>query len=106
MMLTRHLRLEKDLLSHQLNWTEQMVDFFYGIGSEELEINQDIFKALEEDIPGAKLLLESTIGHELTHYFDDRDGLDFPGEEGQKFEEKVYGEDIDTLDDATRYLEE
>jgi len=32
-----------------------------------------------------------TILHEFTHYGDDQDGEDIPGEEGEHFEKAVYG---------------
>ncbi|VDB00491.1 hypothetical protein S1OALGB6SA_1573, partial [Olavius algarvensis spirochete endosymbiont] len=73
--------------------------------SEDIIINKDLLEAFEDGVSGSDLLLESTIKHETTHYFDDQDGEDYPGEEGQAFEEQVYGEDIDTLEQAEKYLE-
>ena len=39
-------------------------------------------------------LVGVTILHELTHWGDDQDGVDRPGEEGEEFEIKVYGKVI------------
>lgn len=36
-------------------------------------------------------LLDATVLHELTHYFDDQGGIDYPGEEGAQFEIDSYG---------------
>lgn len=71
-----------------------------------LEINEDILIQLEnasktgKQMEAALLLVSSTILHEFTHFGDDQDGIDYPGEEGQLFEEDVYEMDIDSLDDA------
>lgn len=85
-------------------------EFSPGIGSDELRINTKIVEQLEnatgDDRDAALLLVGSTILHEYTHYGDDQDGKDYPGEEGQKFEEKVYGRDIDNLKDAKKTLDE
>lgn len=85
-------------------------EFSPGIGSDELRINTKIVEQLEnatgDDRDAALLLVGSTILHEYTHYGDDQDGKDYPGEEGQKFEEKVYGRDIDNLEDAKKTLNE
>lgn len=36
-------------------------------------------------------LLDATVLHELVHYFDYQDHIDYPGEEGSLFEIKCYG---------------
>ena len=38
--------------------------------------------------------LGTTILHEYVHYGDYTNGFDYPGEEGRKFEIKVYGENV------------
>ena len=42
----------------------------------------------------AKLLIESTLLHEMVHWGDWKDGKDQPGEEGKEFEKAAYGKDI------------
>ncbi len=85
-------------------------EFSPGKKSKELRIDSGIVNQLEnakgEDRDAALLLVVSTILHETTHYGDDQDGKDYPGEEGQKFEEKAYGRDIDNIDDAKKTLNE
>ncbi|HEX6982002.1 MAG TPA: hypothetical protein VF181_04515, partial [Balneolaceae bacterium] len=36
----------------------------------------------------------TTILHEFVHYGDFADGTDYPGEEGNLFEEDAYGQDV------------
>ena len=67
-------------------------------------IIEDLENALISDSDAALLFVASTILHEYIHYGDDQDGVDFPGEEGQKFEEFVYGIDIDNLSQARSIL--
>ena len=43
----------------------------------------------------ARVLVESTILHELVHWGDFKDGIDQPGEEGKTFEKAAYDRDID-----------
>jgi hypothetical protein len=74
-----------------------------GIGSTDLEIDETLLDNFEKGLAGSKTLLDSTTEHEATHYFDDLDGVDQLGEEGQQFEIDVYGKDIDTLSDADTY---
>jgi hypothetical protein len=74
--------------------------FLPGMNSQVLEINKNILRDFEKGKLGSKALLHSTIAHELTHFFDDQDGVDYPGEEGQLYEEAVYGLDIDNLNDG------
>ena len=44
--------------------------------------------------PEAKLLVESTILHEMVHWGDWKDGEDQEPEEGKEFEKEAYGKDI------------
>ena len=39
-------------------------------------------------------ILDATIMHEIIHYFDDLDGIDYPGEEGELWEKASYGKVI------------
>jgi hypothetical protein len=82
--------------------------FTGNIGSDELRINKNIADNLESALSANKqanlLLLTSTILHEFTHYGDEQDGIDYPGEEGQKFEEAAFGVDIDYVSDAQGVL--
>ena len=77
--------------------------FTPNVGSTTLEIDESILIAYETGRKGSATLLKSTIEHELTHYFDDQDGIDFSGEEGQLYEENVYHKDIDNYADAIKY---
>lgn len=43
---------------------------------------------------GNVYLVGVTLLHELTHWADDQDGVDRPGEEGEEFERSVYGKVI------------
>ena len=70
-----------------------------------IKINTDILSAFEKGAPGSEAWLESTFLHEMTHYFDEEDGVDSPGDEGEQFEEWYFGEDIDSLLDG-KYWEE
>lgn len=78
-------------------------------GSNILNIDKGIIeqlkKALASGSDEALLLVASTILHEYVHFGDDQDGIDYPGEEGQKFEEFVYGLDIDNLTDARKVID-
>jgi RHS repeat-associated protein len=73
-------------------------------GSSEIRIDKGIADALESALSQDKqanlLLVVSTILHETTHFGDNKDGVDYAGEEGQQFEEAVYGMDIDNVSDA------
>jgi|SRR5215475_11953028 len=62
-------------------------------------------KAMVQDFEAGKGLRKTTAGklvylvgvtilHELTHWADDQDGVDTPGEEGELFEKDVYGKVI------------
>ena len=61
-----------------------------GIHSQTLEIDVDLLKQYEQGKISNRLL-DATIEHELTHYFDDQDGVQYPGEEGNLYEIYVYG---------------
>ena len=80
-----------------------------NIGSNILTIDKGIIEQLENALISgsdeALLLVASTILHEYVHYGDDQDEIDYPGEEGQKFEEFVYGLDIDNLIDAKKVID-
>ena len=66
-------------------------EFSPGINSNTLKIDTKLFENFEKGAPGSQLLLEATLQHELTHFFDDQDGADYPGEEGELFEINIYG---------------
>lgn len=60
--------------------------------SHEIKIETRIVKQMEtlgrkKDI----LLVGATILHEMVHWADDKDGIDYPREEGELFEKAVYG---------------
>ena len=40
---------------------------------------------------GHAYLVGVTLLHEMTHWADDQDGVDRPGEEGEEFERAMYG---------------
>ena len=77
--------------------------FSPDIGSNEIRIQEAIVKEFES---GSKNSLKKTksgqlvylVGvtllHELTHWADDQDGVDTPGEEGEHFENAIYGKVI------------
>lgn len=73
-----------------------------GVGSNDLHINSALADAFEAGGPArlfttrnargqAFPLIGTSILHELVHWGDDQDGIDFPGEEGNLFEQDVYG---------------
>lgn len=76
-------------------------EFTPDSGSNELRINLKMAQDFEvgptpnfvgRNARGARVyLLGVTILHELVHWGDDRDGIDFPEEEGEAFERAVYG---------------
>jgi len=72
-------------------------------GAQTIIIDQSVLEAFEKGRRGSRTLLRSTLEHETVHYLDNLDGIDHPGEEGQLYEEYIYGEDIDTLREARRY---
>jgi hypothetical protein len=86
-------------------------EFTPNAGSQVLKIDQGIVTAYENAfqtsgaaISAHELMLESTLLHEYTHYLDDQNDEDKPGEEGQAFEEASYGTDIDSASVARGLL--
>ena len=61
-----------------------------GIGSKDIFIDISLLNGIESG-KYSRRLLDATVEHELTHYFDDLDGKDYPGEEGELYETSVYG---------------
>lgn len=77
-------------------------EFTPGISSNEIRLNEILVAAYENGTPahlafttnaaGTKMpRVGVTILHELVHWGDDQDGIDYPGEEGELFEQAVYG---------------
>ena len=67
-----------------------IAEFTPYVGSTEIRVNFNFLDAFESgNISGTEF--DRTIKHELVHFFDDQDGIDFPGEEGLMFEEFCYG---------------
>jgi len=64
--------------------------FTPNVNSQELRINERLLQDYENGLRSGKQL-DATVLHELTHYFDDQDGVDYPGEEGELFEAASYG---------------
>ena len=63
-----------------INIHTRIVDEFEdGHGLRKTKWHKDVF------------LVGVTLLHELTHWADNLDGIDFPGEEGEQFETDVYG---------------
>lgn len=52
------------------------------------------FEKVDSKSEGIKILVESTLLHEMVHWGDFKDGKDQPGEEGKAFEREAYGKDI------------
>ena len=76
-------------------------EFTPDSGSNEIRINRkrveqfEKGKGLEKTAHGNLVYVVGTILlHELTHWADDQDGVDTPGEEGKMFEEAIYGKDM------------
>ena len=75
-------------------------EFTPDIGSNEIRVDTHVVQEFEAGRgwrnarAGRVLLVGVTILHELTHWGDDQDGVDRPGEEGEEFERKVYGKVI------------
>ncbi|MEJ2326984.1 MAG: hypothetical protein P8Y25_09280 [Chromatiaceae bacterium] len=76
--------------------------FTPNIGSNTIELNEILVSAFEAGAPpnlvyaynadGERMpRVGVTILHELVHWGDDQDGVDYPGEEGELFEQAVYG---------------
>ena len=76
-------------------------EFTPDIGSNEIRLDTRMVqefeagRGLRNAKAGRVFLVGVTILHELTHWGDDQDGVDRPGEEGEEFEIKVYGRVID-----------
>lgn len=73
-------------------------EFQPGIKSNIIQIDRDLVKEFEAgrdwvtNKGGDKVhLAGATVLHEMIHWADDRDGTDYPGEEGELFEKAVYG---------------
>jgi hypothetical protein len=77
-------------------------EFTPDIHSNDLRINSALATAFEAGGPPRLFtthnargtpfpLIGTSILHELVHWGDDQDGIDFPGEEGNLFEIDVYG---------------
>jgi RHS repeat-associated protein len=79
-----------------------------------LFINKNIADIIEnknksqtpKEVQAALLLFSSTVLHETTHYGNDMNNKNFPGEEGELFEKAVYGIDIDNLMDAQNVIDQ
>ena len=82
--------------------TFQGGEFIPDIHSNDLRINAAVAAAFEAGAPPRLMwtrnqrgdrfpLIASSILHELVHWGDDQDGIDFPGEEGDLWEQDVYG---------------
>jgi hypothetical protein len=75
-------------------------EFTPDIGSNEIRLDTRMVqefeagRGLRNAKAGRVFLVGVTILHELTHWGDDQDGVDRPGEEGEEFEIKVYGKVI------------
>ena len=75
-------------------------EFTPDSGSNEIRLDTNMVRDFEAGRgwrnakAGRVLLVGVTILHELTHWGDDQDGVDRPGEEGEEFERKVYGKVI------------
>lgn len=67
-------------------------EFSPGINSNELRVNASLVRRFEIN-PSDRVLVQTlgaTLLHELVHWGDDQNGLDYPGEEGELFEKHVY----------------
>lgn len=67
-------------------------------GSKTVKLNETYAREFErlkgKDSYIMMFIIGITLLHELVHYGDDQDGIDTPGEEGEMFENYVYGEFI------------
>ena len=64
--------------------------FVSGINSQMINLSKNHLLKFEEGKIGGEVI-DSTVLHELTHYFDDQDKIDYPGEAGNAFEIYCYG---------------
>lgn len=75
-------------------------EFTPDISSQEIRINRRMVEEFEAGKgkraahDGNVYLVGVTLLHELTHWADDQDGIDRPGEEGAEFERAMYGKVI------------
>lgn len=67
-------------------------EFTPNTNSNELRLHKSLADRFEKSSGDMVLLrtVGATILHELVHWGDDQDGLDYPGEEGELFEKHVY----------------
>lgn len=72
-------------------------EFTPDIHSQEIRIERSIVLEFEAGRgrrvvrAGRAYLVGVTLLHEMTHWADDQDGVDRPGEEGEEFERAMYG---------------
>lgn len=105
--------IEKQTIKDALLWNKDpVIKIVKGLGalgafspntsSNEIRVDEDLVKQFESGkglrkTPKGQLvyLLGVTLLHELTHWADDQDGVDFEGgsdgEEGNEFERRIYG---------------
>jgi hypothetical protein len=96
--LKRALEWGNDPLINVTDLTYAYGEFTPDSSSNEVRIDVDLVKDFEAgrdwvtNKQGLKLhLAGATILHEMVHWADDQDGVDYPGEEGELFEQAVYG---------------
>ena len=81
-------------------------EFTPDIDSDEIRLNRILVRAYEDGSPAHLAYTANsrgqrmprvgvTILHELVHWGDDQDGIDYEGEEGELFEQTVYGINTD-----------
>ncbi|NDR59327.1 hypothetical protein [Aliiruegeria sabulilitoris] len=114
----RYAQMDRATLQRALRWGNQPTlnitaltsppgtfrngEFTPGIDSDELRLNVLLVRAFESGSPpnlaytrnaaGTRMpRVGVTILHELVHWGDDQDGIDYAGEEGELFEVEVYG---------------
>ncbi|CTQ61396.1 MAG: hypothetical protein RIE06_06920 [Roseibium album] len=77
-------------------------EFTPNSSSNEIRLNEILVTAYENGTPAHLAFTRNAAGqrmprvgvtilHELVHWGDDQDGVDYPGEEGELFEQAVYG---------------
>lgn len=72
-------------------------EFTPGIGSNEIRLDTNLVlefeagKGIRKARAGNVYKVGVILLHELTHWCDDQDGIDYPAEEGNEFERLVYG---------------
>ena len=103
--LIKYGEIKKKSLSLVLGWGTQPTikvvvmpknqcgAFTPNSGSHEIRISKSLVDEFEKSGGSRRvtLLLGASILHELTHWGDDQDGKDIPGEEGNFFETAAYG---------------